>query len=107
METKETGQHAGAADSAGATAGPVTLADALAAHEEVKAVPALAKAKREHRDRLIRAVLAAGLTTKAELHRETGISEQHLGRIEQGRTSGAIPAPRSDPAQLTLDDLIT
>lgn len=85
METKETGHDTGR---------PITLASLLAAQRRVEKAEAATPQRRAERDDMIRAALAAGITTKAELHRELGISEQHLGRIEQGRTSGAIPPQR-------------
>jgi hypothetical protein len=87
MSTEETGQLAATVDPPDSR--PVSLADVLAAQEEVRLADAAPGEKRAERDALIRAALAAGTTTKAELARETGISEQHLGRIEKGRTSGA------------------
>jgi hypothetical protein len=87
METMETGRHGGVTE----PGGPVTLAQILAKQRDISAAERRPSELRAERDDLIRAALRAGVTTKAELHRETGISEQHLGRIEQGRTSGARP----------------
>lgn len=83
MNTQETGRTAGQGHR-----GPVSLAELRRAQKKVRDADAAPRLRRDERDDLIRAALAQGMT-KAELHRELGISEQHLGRIEQGRTSGA------------------
>lgn len=87
MNATETGRTAGVQE----PAGPVTLALIQAKQQEITEAERRPAQLRAERDDMIRAALATGVTTKAELHRtlEPRISEQHLGRIEQGRTSGA------------------
>ncbi len=86
MNAQETGRSAGV--TAPDTRGPVTLSELKRSQKKVRDADAAPRLRRDERDELIRRALASGWT-KAELHRELGISEQHLGRIEQGRTSGA------------------
>lgn len=79
MTSQETGQHAGEITPA---EGPVSLAKVMAAVRA--ASPEAVEEKRRRRDRLIRDALAAGLASQAEMHRKTGLSEQHIGRIAKG-----------------------
>lgn len=77
MMGQETGRTAGGAPGDG----PVSLAAILAAQRTVER----GEAARKRRDELIRLALAAGLVTKAELARKLPMSEQHVGRIGNGR----------------------
>lgn len=80
MTNQGTGRAAGVdAPDDGAT---VTLRQVMAA---VRAASnETMEERRAARDALIRQALAAGLMSQAEMHRRTGLSEQHIGRIAKG-----------------------
>jgi predicted transcriptional regulator len=66
---------------------PITL-DEIKAKHDATTWPAVQAVKAE-RDDMIRTVLAAKTYTARQIAEALGISEQHVGRIERGETSGA------------------
>jgi DNA-directed RNA polymerase specialized sigma subunit len=67
----------------------ITL-DAIKELHDQTTWPAVKRTKAQ-RDQLIREALAAGTFTARQIAEALGISEQHVGRIEKGQTSGAAP----------------
>ena len=83
MTDSETGQRAEDQRDA------VTL-DAIRELHDRTTWPAVQAVKAE-RDQMIRDALAAGTFTARQIAERLGISEQHVGRLARGQTSGAAP----------------
>jgi ribosome-binding protein aMBF1 (putative translation factor) len=85
MMKQETGQAAGVTEP---ETGPVTLRDVLREVRATERAQDVEDEKRHRRDETIRRALAQGLMSKAELARQTGLSDMQIGRIERGQTNG-------------------
>lgn len=85
-EANGTGAEVTPAAGEALAAGSVTLDMIAAAHEKL-ITDDTEERLRDERNELIRRALREGMT-KAEIHRRIGVSEAHIGRIEQGRTTG-------------------
>ena len=94
-----------------APAVPVTLDQVLGAQRAVEQAVSMPAQARRRRNEVIRTYarqrLDAGQLNKAELARAVGMSENQLGRIISGYTSGVAQqrAHQPDPAQTTIDDI--
>ena len=90
-ETNGTGAEVTPAAGDDIAAGSVTLDMIAAAHDRLMTDDTEERLRQE-RNELIQRALREGMT-KAEIHRRIGVSEAHIGRIEQGRTTGRHRPP--------------
>lgn len=74
---------------------PITLDEIKSLHDRTT-WPAI-QAVKARRDALIRTAIVRGDLTMREIAEALPMSEQHVGRIERGQTSGARPAPEVTP----------